>query len=125
VIEVCELTRRYGAKTAVDDLTFVVQPGIVMGFPGSTARGSPRAHRRDTFALPMTKQRSPCGQFRGAVMTSASVDVGLVVGWPNKPRRVACSLRRPRHRRSRAEACPLRVLGRNGHARYDQTGNSS
>jgi hypothetical protein len=42
VIEVCELTRRYGAKTAVDDLTFAVQPGIVMGFPGSAARGSPR-----------------------------------------------------------------------------------
>jgi ABC-type phosphonate transport system ATPase subunit len=36
VIEARELTQRYGAKTAVDDLTFAVQPGIVTGFPGVT-----------------------------------------------------------------------------------------
>ncbi|MGD0686876.1 MAG: hypothetical protein ABSA03_17395, partial [Streptosporangiaceae bacterium] len=34
VIEARELTQRYGAKTAVDDLTFAVQPGIVTGASG-------------------------------------------------------------------------------------------
>jgi ABC-2 type transport system ATP-binding protein len=40
VIEARELTQRYGAKTAVDDLTFAVQPGIVTGFPGSNGAGN-------------------------------------------------------------------------------------
>lgn len=38
VIEARELTQRYGAKTAVDDLTFAVQPGDRDGFPGVQRR---------------------------------------------------------------------------------------
>jgi ABC-2 type transport system ATP-binding protein len=34
MIEASNLTKRYGAKTAVDDLTFTVRPGIVTGFLG-------------------------------------------------------------------------------------------
>jgi ABC-2 type transport system ATP-binding protein len=39
MIEVRGLTKRHGAKTAVDDLTFTVQPGIVTGFLGPNGAG--------------------------------------------------------------------------------------
>ena len=39
MIEVHELTKRYGAKTAVDNLTFTVAPGIVTGFLGPNGAG--------------------------------------------------------------------------------------
>ena len=38
-IEACGLTRRYGDKTAVDDLTFTVRPGVVTGFLGPNGAG--------------------------------------------------------------------------------------
>ncbi|MCM2393254.1 ATP-binding cassette domain-containing protein [Streptomyces albipurpureus] len=39
VIEVNELTKRYGATTAVDGLTFTVRPGHVTGFLGPNGAG--------------------------------------------------------------------------------------
>ncbi|GIG63008.1 multidrug ABC transporter ATP-binding protein [Longispora fulva] len=39
MIEVNELTKRYGNKTAVDSLTFSVKPGIVTGFLGPNGAG--------------------------------------------------------------------------------------
>jgi ABC-2 type transport system ATP-binding protein len=39
MIEVRELTKRYGTTTAVDSLTFTVQPGIVTGFLGPNGAG--------------------------------------------------------------------------------------
>jgi ABC-2 type transport system ATP-binding protein len=39
MIEVRSLTKRYGDKTAVDDLSFVVKPGIVTGFLGPNGAG--------------------------------------------------------------------------------------
>jgi ABC-2 type transport system ATP-binding protein len=39
VIEVRGLTKRYGEKTAVDGLTFTVQPGVVTGFLGPNGAG--------------------------------------------------------------------------------------
>ena len=39
MIEANGLTKRYGAKTAVDDLTFVVRPGVVTGFLGPNGAG--------------------------------------------------------------------------------------
>jgi ABC-2 type transport system ATP-binding protein len=39
MIEVHELTKRYGTKTAVDSLTFTVKPGIVTGFLGPNGAG--------------------------------------------------------------------------------------
>jgi ABC-2 type transport system ATP-binding protein len=39
MIEVRGLTKRYGAKTAVDDLTFGVEPGKVTGFLGPNGAG--------------------------------------------------------------------------------------
>src|SRR5258705_11200839 len=39
MIEAQGLTKRYGDKGAVDDLSFVVQPGIVTGFLGPNGAG--------------------------------------------------------------------------------------
>jgi len=39
MIEVHELTKRYGEKTAVDGLTFSIKPGIVTGFLGPNGAG--------------------------------------------------------------------------------------
>jgi ABC-2 type transport system ATP-binding protein len=39
VIEVESLTKRYGATTAVDDLSFTVRPGVVTGFLGPNGAG--------------------------------------------------------------------------------------
>jgi ABC-2 type transport system ATP-binding protein len=39
MIDARHLTKRYGTKTAVDDLTFTVQPGQVTGFLGPNGAG--------------------------------------------------------------------------------------
>jgi ABC-2 type transport system ATP-binding protein len=39
VIDAHNLTKRYGDKTAVDDLTFTVRPGLVTGFLGPNGSG--------------------------------------------------------------------------------------
>ena len=39
MIEVSGVTKRYGERVAVDDLTFTVQPGIVTGFLGPNGAG--------------------------------------------------------------------------------------
>ena len=39
MIEARRLTKRYGDKTAVQDLSFVVRPGIVTGFLGPNGAG--------------------------------------------------------------------------------------
>ena len=39
MIEAVGLTKRYGEKTAVDDLSFTVRPGIVTGFLGPNGAG--------------------------------------------------------------------------------------
>src|SRR5258705_14003744 len=39
MIDARNLTKRYGEKTAVDDLTFQVKPGIVTGFLGPNGSG--------------------------------------------------------------------------------------
>ena len=39
MIELCELTKRYGDKTAVDSLTLAIRPGRVTGFLGPNGAG--------------------------------------------------------------------------------------
>jgi ABC-2 type transport system ATP-binding protein len=46
MIEANGLTKRYGPKTAVDDLTFVVRPGVVTGFLGPNGAGKSTTMRR-------------------------------------------------------------------------------
>src|SRR4030088_2110067 len=45
MIEVRGLTKRYGEKVAVDDLSFSVQPGKVTGFLGPNGAGKPTTMR--------------------------------------------------------------------------------
>ena len=40
MIEIDGLTKRYGDKTAVDGLSFVVEPGVVTGSSAPTGRGT-------------------------------------------------------------------------------------
>jgi ABC-type phosphonate transport system ATPase subunit len=42
MIEACGLSKMYGDKTAVDDLSFTVRPGVVTGLLGPNGAGSPR-----------------------------------------------------------------------------------
>ena len=39
MIEIDHVTKRYGDKVAVEDLTFTVKPGIVTGFLGPNGAG--------------------------------------------------------------------------------------
>ena len=39
MIEAQSLTKRYGERVAVDDLTFAVEPGVVTGFLGPNGAG--------------------------------------------------------------------------------------
>ena len=39
MIEVTGLTKHYGERVAVDDLTFTIKPGIVTGFLGPNGAG--------------------------------------------------------------------------------------
>lgn len=41
MIEARELTKRYGDKTAVHELSFTVRPGIVTGFLGPNGADRP------------------------------------------------------------------------------------
>jgi ABC-type multidrug transport system ATPase subunit len=52
VIEAQGLTKRYGEKLAVDDLTFTVRPGVVTGFLGPNGAGKSTTIR--PAAVPIT-----------------------------------------------------------------------
>ena len=51
VIEAQHLTKRYGDKVAVDDLSFTVRPGIVTGFLGPNGSGNPVTELRHSLSL--------------------------------------------------------------------------
>ncbi len=59
MIEVANLTKRYGSKTAVDGLTFSIKPGTVTGFLGPNGAGKSTTMRMlvglDTPTTGMTK----------------------------------------------------------------------
>ena len=52
MIEVTGLTKRFGAKVAVDDLSFEVRPGVVTGFLGPNGAGKSTTMRIDHGAGP-------------------------------------------------------------------------
>jgi ABC-type glutathione transport system ATPase component len=51
MIEVDGLVKRYGEKTAVNGLTFTVQPGAITGFLGPNGAGKPVTESRRSLAL--------------------------------------------------------------------------
>jgi ABC-2 type transport system ATP-binding protein len=58
VIEVQHLTKRYGAFTAVDDVTFRVERGEILGFLGPNGAGKTTTMRVLTGAMPPTEGRA-------------------------------------------------------------------
>jgi ABC-2 type transport system ATP-binding protein len=57
MIQATHLTKRYGAKTAVDDATFTVRPGIVTGFLGPNGAGKSTTMRMMIGLTPPTSGR--------------------------------------------------------------------
>ncbi len=57
MIEVSELTRRYGTLTAVDDLSFTVERGEVVGFLGPNGAGKTTTMRILSGYLPATRAK--------------------------------------------------------------------
>ncbi|MEU3459664.1 ABC transporter ATP-binding protein [Streptomyces sp. NPDC006733] len=59
MIELQGLTKRYGAKTAVDNLTFTVRPGVVTGFLGPNGAG-----KSTTMRMMLDLDRPTAGDVR-------------------------------------------------------------
>src|SRR6185436_43247 len=59
VIEVQHLTKRYGPVTAVDDVSFRVERGEILGFLGPNGAGKTTTMRRRTGYLPETPPLYP------------------------------------------------------------------
>ena len=55
MIEVQHLTKRYGPVTAVDDVTFTVQKGEILGFLGPNGAGKTTTMRVLTGYMPPTE----------------------------------------------------------------------
>ncbi|WP_123679001.1 ABC transporter ATP-binding protein [Curtobacterium sp. PhB115] len=87
MIEVEHLTKQYGPKTAVDDVSFVVRPGSVTGFLGPNGAGKsttmrmimgldrPTAGRAIVNGQPYTSFRDPLRQV-GALLEAKAVHSG-------------------------------------------------
>jgi ABC-2 type transport system ATP-binding protein len=58
MIQIEHLTKRYGQFTAVDDISFTVRPGTVVGFLGPNGAGKSTALRMVTGLTPPTSGRS-------------------------------------------------------------------
>ncbi len=54
MIEINHLTKQFGAFTAVDDLSFTVQPGEVLGFLGPNGAGNTTTMKMITGLLAPT-----------------------------------------------------------------------
>jgi len=59
MIEVENLSKRYGEKLAVDGPSFVVQPGIASGFLGPNGAGKSTTMRRRLTPFRAPRRRHP------------------------------------------------------------------
>jgi ABC-2 type transport system ATP-binding protein len=87
MIEARELTKRYGDKLAVDELTFTVQPGRVTGFLGPNGAGksttirmilgldAPTAGRATVNGRPYAEHAAPLHEV-GALLEARAVHTG-------------------------------------------------
>lgn len=87
MIEICEVVKRYGAKTAVDHLTFLAKPGEVTGFLGPNGAGKSTTMRvivgldrqDDGIAMvngrPYAQHRAPLQEI-GVLLEARSVHPG-------------------------------------------------
>ena len=63
MVEVEHVTKRYGSFTAVDDLSFEVEPGEILGFLGPNGAGKTTTMRILTGYLPATEGRARIAGF--------------------------------------------------------------
>lgn len=87
MIEVSHVTKRYGDHTAVDDLSFVVRPGVVTGFLGPNGAGKsttmrmilgldrPTAGEATVNGKPFADHRAPLHEI-GALLEAKGVHPG-------------------------------------------------
>ncbi len=79
MITIKNLTKRYGDKLAVDDLTFSVAPGEVLGFLGANGAGKSTTMRMIAgFISPTTGQVSVCGHDIEAAPVAAKSCMGYL-----------------------------------------------
>src|SRR5580692_2432049 len=79
MIEARGLTKRYGDKLAVDDLTFTVQPGIVTGFLGPNGAGKSTTMRMLLGLDAPTKGSATIGGRRYADQPAPLHEVGALL----------------------------------------------
>ena len=72
MIEVENLSKRYGNKLAVDGLNFVVQPGMVTGFLGPNGSGKSTTMRMIAGLDKPTAGRAAAGSVRPVRPTATS-----------------------------------------------------
>ena len=108
MIEVDHLSKRYGPKLAVDDVSFVVRPGSVTGFLGPNGAGKsttmrmimgldrPTSGRATVNGQPYQALRDPLRQV-GALLEAKAVHTG------RSATTTCCRSRRPTA--SRSPAC--------------------
>ena len=78
VIRVRGLTRRYGALTAVSELTFDVEPGQVVGFVGANGAGKTTTMRiMATLEIPTAGSVEICGYD----VVNRPLEVRRIIGW--------------------------------------------
>jgi ABC-2 type transport system ATP-binding protein len=87
MIEVQGLTKRYGAKTAVDSISFIARPGVVTGFLGPNGAGKsttmrmlvgldrPTAGTATVNGKPYAEHRAPLREV-GALLDAKAVHTG-------------------------------------------------
>lgn len=87
MIEIQGLTKRYGAKTAVDDITATIRPGLVTGFLGPNGAGKsttmrtiigldrPSAGTVTVNGKPYAKHRDPMHEV-GALLDAKAIHTG-------------------------------------------------
>ena len=79
MINVEGLTRRYGAFTAVDDVSFVCRPGTVTGFLGPNGAGKTTTMRVMVGLTPATSGRVTIGGHRYADIPNPGRHVGVLL----------------------------------------------
>ncbi|HEU4604361.1 MAG TPA: ABC transporter ATP-binding protein [Steroidobacteraceae bacterium] len=87
MIEISHLTKRYGSLTAVDDISFTVSPGEVLGFLGPNGAGKSTTMKMITgFISPTAGSVRVCGHDVEAAPIAAKSCMGyLPEGAPNYP----------------------------------------
>ncbi|MCD4533999.1 ATP-binding cassette domain-containing protein [Nocardioides sp. cx-169] len=79
MISVEHLTKRYGAFTAVDDVSFVAQPGRVTGFLGPNGAGKTTTMRVMVGLTPGTQGRVTIGGHRYEDIPNPGLHVGVLL----------------------------------------------